>query len=95
MQQITENVFMPNIAQFDEAPILGDASAAVQGGMLAGLLQIGGAVGGAAIGSMGGSSSNTPGGSTQYSSSPNSTQGFNPSNNAYTNRTSGGAVGGR
>lgn len=67
LQQMTENVFMPNIAQFDEAPILGDAGAAARGGMLAGMLQIGGAVGGAAIGSMGGSSTSTTGGGTQYS----------------------------
>ena len=66
LQQMTANVFMPNISQFDEAPILGDAGAAVRGGMLAGMLQIGGAIGGAAIGSMGGSS--TTSGSTQYSS---------------------------
>jgi hypothetical protein len=66
MQQTTANVFMPNISQFDESPILGDAGAAVRGGMISGMLQIGGAVGGMAIGSMGGSS--TTSGSTQYSS---------------------------
>lgn len=74
LQQMTANVFMPNISQFDEAPILGDAGAAVRGGMLAGMLQIGGAIGGAAIGSMGGAAigsmggSSTTSGSTQYSS---------------------------
>ena len=58
MSQQTENIFMPNIQGYDEAPILGDASAAETGGMISGLLQIGGAVAGAAAG-FGGKSATT------------------------------------
>jgi len=65
LSQQTENVFMPNIQGYSEAPIFGDASAAETGGMISGLLQIGGAVAGATAGAFGGSggSSSTP----QYS----------------------------
>jgi hypothetical protein len=52
MSQQTENIFMPNIQLYDEAPTLGDASAAEAGGMISGLVQIGGAVAGAAVGAM-------------------------------------------
>ena len=50
LSQQTENIFMPNIQGYSEAPILGDAAAAERGGMISGLLQIGGAVAGAAVG---------------------------------------------
>jgi hypothetical protein len=73
LQQTTENVFMPNIAMFDDQPIYGDAGAAKKAGMITGLVQIGGAFAGAAIGSMGPSSSPGP----QYSTGPG-TQSTNP-----------------
>jgi hypothetical protein len=60
LQQTTENVFMPNIAMFDDQPIYGDAGAARTAGMVSGLVQIGGAFAGAAIGSMGSTSSSSP-----------------------------------
>lgn len=44
---------MPNIQGYDQAPILGDASAAERGGMISGLIQIGSAVGAAGLGAMG------------------------------------------
>lgn len=77
MSQQTENIFMPNIQGYDQAPLFEDASAAERGGVLSGILQIGTGVAAGVYGM----------------SSPSSN--FNPSNNAYTNRTSGGAVGGR
>jgi hypothetical protein len=80
LSQMTENIYMPNIQLYDEAPIFGDPSGAERGGLISGLVQIGGALGGAAIGMSRGSGTDS---------------GFNPSNNAYTNRTSGGSVGGR
>ena len=81
LSQKTENIFMPNIELFDAAPIYGDASAAAMGGTISGMLQIGGALAGAAAGSFG--------------SPAKSTTSFNPNNNAYTRGTSGGSVGGR
>jgi hypothetical protein len=57
MSQQTENIFMPNIQGYDQAPILGDASAAERGGMISGLIQIGSAVGAAGFGAMGKSGS--------------------------------------
>jgi hypothetical protein len=82
LSQQTENIFMPNIEGYDEAPIFGNPNIAEAGGMLSGLVQIGGAIGAAAM-------------PTSNPTSNNSDLGFNPSNNAYTNRTSGGSVGGR
>lgn len=79
LSQQSANIFMPNIQLYNEAPILGDASAAETGGLISGIVQIGGAFGAAAI-----SGPDNP-----------STLGFNSSNNAYTNRTSGGSIGGR
>jgi len=49
----TENIFMPNILGYSEAPMMENASAAESGGLLSGLLQIGGAVAGAAYGTFG------------------------------------------
>jgi hypothetical protein len=60
LSQQTENIFMPNIQLYDDAPILGDASMAETGGMISGLLQIGGAIGGAAISEFGSPSTTTP-----------------------------------
>ena len=48
LSQQTENIFMPNIQMYDEAPILGDANAAATGGIVSGMLQIGAGVAGAA-----------------------------------------------
>jgi hypothetical protein len=59
MSQTTENIFMPNIQLYDSAPIFGDPSAAETGGLISGLVQIGGAIGGAAIGSFGSTPSTT------------------------------------
>lgn len=53
LTQQTENIFMPNIQMYDDAPILGDSSAAAMGGLLSGLVQIGGAVGATAMSTMG------------------------------------------
>jgi hypothetical protein len=82
LSQQTQNIFMPNIELYDQAPIFGDSSGAATGGFLSGLVQIGGALGAVAL--------ETP--KTPKNSNTNS---FNPRNNAYTNRTSGGSVGGR
>lgn len=49
MSQQTENIFMPNIQGYDEAPILGDARAAETGGLISGLVQIGSAVAAAGL----------------------------------------------
>jgi hypothetical protein len=57
LNQQTDNIFMPNIEMYNDAPIFGDPSAAEAGGMISGLLQIGGAVGGAALSSFGSPSS--------------------------------------
>lgn len=46
LSQMTENIFAPNIQMYNDAPIFGDPSTVETGGTLAGLLQIGGAVGG-------------------------------------------------
>jgi hypothetical protein len=53
LNQQTDNVFMPNLQLYDQAPIFGDPSAAETGGLISGLVQIGGAIGGAAISSFG------------------------------------------
>ena len=39
--QQTENIFMPNIQQYDAEPIFGDSSALATGGLISGMLQIG------------------------------------------------------
>lgn len=39
--QQTENIFMPNIQQYDAEPIYGDSSALARGGFISGVLQIG------------------------------------------------------
>lgn len=57
--QQTDNIFMPNIEMYNDAPILSDPSIAESGGMLSGLLQIGGAIGGAALSSFGSTPSTT------------------------------------
>lgn len=62
LSQQTANIFMPNIQLYDEAPILGDPGAAEMGGMISGLVQIGGAVAGAAVSGLG--SMGSPGSST-------------------------------
>jgi hypothetical protein len=54
MSTQTENIFMPNIQGYDQAPMMEDASAAETGGMVSGLLQIGSAVGAGAMGAFGG-----------------------------------------
>lgn len=54
LNEQTENIFMPNIQLYDDAPILGDSAAAESGGMISGLLQIGGAAAAAGISSMSG-----------------------------------------
>ena len=68
MSQQTENIFMPNIQLYDEAPTLGDASAAEAGGMISGLVQIGGAVAAGAVGAFGsaGASPKTSGGPNKF-----------------------------
>jgi len=53
LSQQTDNVFMPNLQLYDQAPVFGDPSAAETGGLISGLVQIGGAVGGAALSSFG------------------------------------------
>ena len=63
MSTQTENIFMPNIMGYSDAPMMENASAAESAGLLSGVLQIGGAAA-AAFGSVG-------------SSDPTST--FNPS----------------
>jgi hypothetical protein len=50
LSQQTENIFMPNIELYDQAPIFGDTSAAAMGGAVSGLLQIGGAIAGGTLG---------------------------------------------
>lgn len=59
LNQQTENVFMPNLQMYDQVPIFGDASAAETGGLVSGLVQIGGAIGGAALSSFGSTPSTT------------------------------------
>lgn len=59
MSQQTENIFMPNIQGYDQAPMFEDASAAESGGLISGLIQIGGAVGGAAYSTFGSTPSTT------------------------------------
>lgn len=49
LSQQTENIFMPNIQLYDQAPIFGDAGAAEMGGLISGVVQIGGAVAAAGI----------------------------------------------
>lgn len=49
MSQMTENIYMPNIQLYDAEPIFSDPSYAETGGMISGLVQIGGAIGGAAL----------------------------------------------
>ena len=49
LNQMTQDIFMPNIAIYDAAPIYGDPGAAETGGLISGLVQIGGAVAGAAV----------------------------------------------
>ena len=99
MAQQTENLFMPNIQLYDEAPTFGDADAARTGGMISGALQIGSSVAGFAVGAMGSSSTTTP--------SPSSSSSFNSGTTRTYIRTpsggdqnggshpSGGAIGGR
>ena len=90
MSQQTENIYMPNIQLYDQAPIFGDPSAAETGGLISGLVQIGGAVGAAGLSSFGGPSK---------MSTPNSYDGLDTNqsggdvNGGY--HPSGGAVGGR
>jgi hypothetical protein len=66
MSTQTENIFMPNIVGYMGAPMMEDASAAETGGMVSGLLQIGGAFAGAAVGAAG-----TSGGTGSSSSAGN------------------------
>ena len=90
MSQQTENIYMPNIQMYDQAPIFGDPSAAETGGLISGLVQIGGAVGAVGLSSFGGPSE---------MSTPNSYDGLDTNqsggdvNGGY--HPSGGAVGGR
>lgn len=58
--QQTENVFMPNIQGYDEAPILGDAGAVERAGLISGLVQIGGAIGAAGLSASGPNSTIMP-----------------------------------
>ena len=60
MSTQTENIFMPNIQGYDQAPMMENASAAETGGMISGLIQIGAGVGAAGLGAMGGPSNTTP-----------------------------------
>lgn len=50
MSQQTDNIFMPNIQGYDQAPIYEDASAAAIGGIVSGVLQIGSGVAGGIYG---------------------------------------------
>jgi hypothetical protein len=49
LSQQTDNVFMPNLQLYDQAPIFGDPNAAEMGGLISGIVQIGGAVAAAGI----------------------------------------------
>lgn len=49
LSQQTENIYMPNIQSYDQAPIFGDPNAAETGGLISGLVQIGGAFGAVGI----------------------------------------------
>lgn len=60
MSQQTENIFMPNIQGYDEAPLLGDAGAAERAGMISGLVQIGGAIGAVGLSASGPNSTIMP-----------------------------------
>ena len=57
MSQQTENIFMPNIQGYDEAPLLGSTDST--GTDIAGALQIGAGIAGAVYGGMGDSPSST------------------------------------
>lgn len=50
MSQQTENIFMPNIQGYDQAPIFEDASASATGGLVSGILQIGSGIAGGIYG---------------------------------------------
>jgi len=56
LSQQTENIFMPNIQNYDAQPIYGNSGAAEMGGFLSGLIQIGGAIGAVGLNSFGGTS---------------------------------------
>ena len=70
MSQQTENIFMPNIQGYDEAPLLGSTDST--GTDIAGALQIGAGIAGAVYGGMKDSPSGSPNTTTrsQASSSP-------------------------
>jgi hypothetical protein len=59
MSAQTENIFMPNIVGYMDAPMLEDASALETAGIISGALQIGSAFAGAAVGAAGSSGSTT------------------------------------
>lgn len=88
MAQQTEQVFMPNIELYDAQPIFEDTSYSA----LPGVLQIATGLAGAAYGMSG---SGTESGFTPNEIESNLPSDYNRSNNAYTNQTSGGSVGGR
>lgn len=50
MSQQTDNIFMPNIQGYDQAPIYEDAEASAIGGIVSGVLQIGSGVAGGIYG---------------------------------------------
>ena len=50
MSQQTDNIFMPNIQGYDQAPIYEDASSVATGGIVSGVLQIGSGFAGAIYG---------------------------------------------
>jgi uncharacterized UPF0146 family protein len=66
LNQQTDNIFMPNIELYNDAPIFGDSSAAESGGMISGLLQIGGALGAAGLEGMKSTPTATTSKSNQY-----------------------------
>jgi hypothetical protein len=65
LSQQTSNVFMPNIQGYSDAPTFGNPSAAEAGGFLSGIVQIGGAIGAAAM------PTQTPGNNTTTPTSNN------------------------
>ncbi len=84
MSQQTENIFMPNIEGYDQGPLYENADSYATAGLISGAVQIGSAF-----------AATIPGQSPSTTTSSSSSSSFSSTNNAYTNRTSGGAVGGR
>jgi len=90
LSQQTENIFMPNIQLYDEAPIYGNAAAAAMGGTISGLLQIGSGIAGgltaygqgSGIGLTGSSTPNTGGAGSTTSSGIYGGGGYIPTSNS-------------